>query len=448
MPALVSDLLLALASGAASGAELQARLGISQPTVSRLVRAAGEAVLCLGKARATRYARRRLLPPLGDVLPLYRVDPEGEVHRFGQLYPLAAGQFACAFAGQAPVLHDGLPWFLQDMRPQGFMGRQFAQRFGAALGLPARLGDWDDDAHLLALGLYGEDLAGNLMVGDGSLARFYQRALADDALPESARAQAYPRLAEAFLDEQPGSSAGGEQPKFTARLRLPGDGVRAVIVKFSPPGEDAASRRWRDLLRAEHEALRLLAERGLPAAPTRLLDAGGRLFLEVERFDRVGARGRRGLLSLAALDDHYFGRRDNWPAAAGRLRQRGLLTDAEVRTISLLDTFGALIANNDRHFGNLSLFADDFAHALAPAYDMLPMAYRPTDQGELRPVAFQPPLPTAASAEVWPAALALASTYWRRLADAASLSPDFRAIAGANAARLDALLPLRPPALG
>lgn len=446
MPAALSDLLLALAPGAASSAELQARLGVSQPTVSRLVRAAGDAVLGIGKARAARYARRRSLASLGAVLPLYRVDPEGGVHRFGELYPLAAGQYACAFAGQAPVLHDGLPWFLQDMRPQGYMGRHFAQHFAATLGLPPRLGDWDDDAHLLALALHGEDLTGNLMVGDASLARFYRRALADDAVPESARAVAYPRLADSLLDEQPGSSAGGEQPKFTTRLRLASGGVRAVIVKFSPPGEEAAARRWRDLLRAEHVALDLLAERGLPAATTRLLEAGGRLFLEVERFDRIGERGRRGLLSLAALDDHYFGRRDTWPAAADRLHRQRLITEAEVRTIRLLDTFGALIANSDRHFGNLSLFADDFAHALAPAYDMLPMAYRPTDQGEVRPVVFQPPLPTAASAAVWPAALALAREYWQRLAAEAALSAGFRAAAAENAAALAALAPLRPPA--
>jgi hypothetical protein len=190
-----------------------------------------------------------------------------------------------------------------------------------------------------------------------------------------------------------GQARGCEQPKFTTRVLQP-DGVRrAVIVKFSPTGTDAAARRWRDLLSAEHAALSLLRELGVPAAHSRLLDAGGRLFLEVERFDRCGDLGRRGLLSLAALDDHYVGRRRSWTDTADHLVQAGLISQDEARLTRLLDTFGALIANTDRHLGNLSLFADNFAHSLAPAYDMLPMAYRPTDQGEVRAVEFRPPPP-------------------------------------------------------
>ncbi|MCC2636602.1 MAG: hypothetical protein K0Q68_321 [Moraxellaceae bacterium] len=439
------DLLHALATGARNGAELQARLGVSQPTVSRLVRAAGNEVIVIGRARATHYARRRRIPEVGDDLPLYRIDPQGDVHRFGHLYPLVAGEFACAFEGQASVLHPGLPWFLQDMRPQGFMGRAFARHFATSLNLPGRLPDWDDDAHLIAMALYGEDLAGNLIVGDASLERFYRRALAGDAIPEAGRAAAYPRLAEAFLDEQPGSSAGGEQPKFTARLATPGGGIRSVIVKFSPTGNDAAAVRWRDLLRAEQAALAWLREQGIPAAASQLVEAGGRLFLEVERFDRVGERGRRGLLSLAAIDDHHFGLRGNWSAMAARLQQQRMVTPGEARTMRLLDVFGALIANSDRHFGNLSLFVDDFTHALAPAYDLLPMACRPTDQGEVRAPDFLPPLPSAANADVWDEALALAREYWRRLTDLPALSADFRAIAAGNARRLASLEAIRPP---
>lgn len=440
-----SDLLPALAFGARTSAELQARLHVSQPTISRLLRAAGPAVLVIGRGRASAYARRRALPELGDDLPLYRIDSGGSVHRFGHLYPLVAGEYACAFEGQGAVLHPGLPWFLQDMRPQGFMGRAFAQHFAASLNLPPRLPDWSDDAHLAAMALYGDDLAGNLIVGDRSLERFYQRALTDDALPEGSRQGAYPRLAEAFLDEQPGSSAGGEQPKFTARLTTPAGEKRAVIVKFSPKGGDAAARRWRDLLRAEHVALALLQEAGVPAARSQLLEAGGRLFLEVERFDRVGARGRRGLLSLAALDDHHFGWRGSWSDGAQRLQQQRMLTTAEARIMRLLDVFGALIANSDRHFGNLSLFVDDFTYALAPAYDMLPMAYRPTDQGEVRAYAFRPPLPTAASADVWDEALGLAQAYWCRLEAGDELSPDFRQVAQDNAGHLQRLDGIRPP---
>jgi hypothetical protein len=199
---------------------------------------------------------------------------------------------------------------------------------------------------------------------------------------------------------------------------------------------------------AEHAALSLLREQGVPAANSRLLDAGGRLFLEVERFDRCGDLGRRGLLSLAALDDHYVGRRRSWTDTADHLVQAGLISQDEARLTRLLDTFGALIANTDRHLGNLSLFADNFAHSLAPAYDMLPMAYRPTDQGEVRAVEFRPPTPTATNAEVWPQALQMALAYWERLAATAEISEGLRQIAAQNAALLVKLQRLGAPVTG
>lgn len=449
--ATLADLLDTLTTGSRSSAELQARLGVSQPTISRLLRAAAGSVLVMGRARTTRYGRRRAVPEVGDAVPLHRIDADGQVLHFGYLYPLAAGEFACALAGQVPELLHGLPWFLQDLRLQGFMGRAFAQRFAASLQLPPRLADWDDDAQLTSMALFGDDLTGDLIVGDASLERFQQRALAMHAIHEDARDTDYPHLAESFLDEQPGSSAGGEQPKFTAQLSLPDGSRRAVIVKFSPTGDEAAAIRWRDLLRAEHAALSLLQEMGVPAASSRLIEAGGRLFLEVERFDRCGNLGRRGMLSLAAIDDHYFGRRGTWTEAAGRLLQARLIYSDEARMMRLLDTFGALIANTDRHIGNLSFFANlagSIDLSLAPTYDMLPMAYRPTGQGEIRTVEFRPPTPAAASADVWSRAFRLAYLYWRRLAATAEVSAAMRRIATQNAVHLHQMHQLRAPVTG
>lgn len=449
--ATVPDFLTALTAGSRTSAELQARLRISQPTVSRLVKTAADSVLVMGRARTTCYGRRRTVPGVGNAVPLHRIDEEGQVLHFGHLYPLSAGQFALAVEGCAPELHPGLPWFIQDMRPQGFMGRAFAEHFASPLQLPPRLADWNDDAHLTAMALYGDDLPGNLIVGDPSLERFYQRARAMTATPEADRGIAYPRLAEAFLDEQPGSSAGGEQPKFTARVALPEGGWRSVIVKFSPTGDEAAAIRWRDLLRAEHAALSLLQQEELPAAASQLIEAGGRLFLEVERFDRCGHLGRRGVLSLGAFDDHHFGRRGSWTEVAGRLLQARRIYADEARAIRLLDTFGALIANTDRHLGNLSLLATlagSIELSLAPAYDMLPMAYRPTGQGEVRAIEFRPPTPTAASNDVWNRALMMAYRYWRRLAATAEISEAMRQIATQNAESLVQMHRLRAPVAG
>src|SRR5690606_41232569 len=56
----------------------------------------------------------------------------------------------------------------------------------------------------------------------------------------------------------PGSSAGGEQPKFLARL-LDGSGAeRSVLVKFSAPMDQTPGRRWADLLACEWLALEIL----------------------------------------------------------------------------------------------------------------------------------------------------------------------------------------------
>jgi hypothetical protein len=46
------------------------------------------------------------------------------------------------------------------------------------------------------------------------------------------------------------------------------------------------------------------------------LSIAGARFLEVERFDRVGTRGRQAVISLYALGIEYLGYLDNWTRAA------------------------------------------------------------------------------------------------------------------------------------
>lgn len=437
-------LLAALASGSCSRVELQARLGISQPTISRLVRAASSRLAVLGRGPATRYAAVRAIPRLGERIPMYRIDGQGQVHVQGELVPLMGGEFWCEFVGRPGMLHPGLPHFLADMQLQGFMGRAFTSRVTAELGFPARLVDWNDDAHLLAMALYGEDLYGNLIVGEESLRRFYTSHEREVLATATDRAQEYPRKAGINLDSNLGSSAGGEQPKFTYAWR-DDEKTHHVIVKFSPAGDAPFALRWRDLLRAEKLALDVLRENGTDAAEALLLEAGGRLFLEVERFDRMGERGRLGLLSLGAIDDHRFGARDNWSRCASRMLHERMISPEEARQLVLLDTFGAMIANTDRHFGNISLFIENFSYSLAPAYDMLPMRYRPNEEGEVVQHDFSPPYPDSVNREVWLPALRMALSYWERLAGMTLVSPGFREIAAQNAKVLEGLQSLPLP---
>ena len=294
---------------------------------------------------------------------------------------------------------------------------------------------------LRALALCGEDQPGNLLVGRASLARL--QALA----PQLARADTaddYPALALGALQGQwPGSSAGGEQPKFCCVT----DG-RSVIVKFSSPDDTAAAQRVRDLLHCEHLALRVLADAALPAAPTQVFERAGRVFLESERFDRAPRwqpsasglpPGRIGMVSLLVYNAQYIGSADNWAAAAQRLRahQPPLLTEPDARTLRLLDAYGALIGNTDRHYGNISLVLVDDDWQLSPSYDMLPMCYMPV-AGEVVPreLDLAQLQPSAATADVWPQARALALQFWQAVAQDERVSAGFQALAQGHAAQL------------
>jgi hypothetical protein len=400
--------------GRAQASELTSRLGVSQPTVWRLIAAAGDHVCRMGTGRATRYALKRTLSPLGTWLPVCRVDESGRVHRHGILHLLEGGHHWLAQEDGPGAFFEGLPPFAADMSPQGYMGRSFTARY-PELDVPRRITDWNDDHRLLALALRGEDCTGNLILGDESLNRFLAQ------VPRPVHSSDYPELARASMTGQPGSSAGGEQPKFTAYSE-----GRHVLVKFSPADESAAAQRWRDLLACESIALELLREEGLPAAMARSLYLEGRRFLEAERFDRVGPRGRRALLSLGALDDEYFGHRDTWTKAALRMLAARRVDPEDARRMRWLDSFGQLIGNSDRHFGNLSFFmAEDGRFRLAPVYDMLPMFFAPvgTDLIERR---FEPAPPTADNLDVWPQAARCAVAYWGRLGASDELSHEFR----------------------
>ena len=428
--------------GVATSAQLVSALGVSQPTVSRalapLVRAGR--VRKVGAARSQRYLLPRVVAGVGADIPLLRVDTAGVPAPFGRMVPLPGGAFWVDEVDGVSERHDSLPWFLADMRPQGFMGRNFAQ-LHPDLQLPQDPRHWSDDDMLRALALRGEDLPGNLIVGDASLARFHTlgQRLARAASPDE-----YPLLARSALQGQlPGSSAGGEQPKFCCVTQ-----GRSVIVKFSSAGDSPADRRTRDLLHCERLALQVLAQAGLPAAPTQVFERAGRVFLESERFDRCAPwqdtpasapPGRIGMVSLLVYDAQYVGEMDYWAATAQRMQARGLLTPKDARTLRLLDAYGALIGNTDRHYGNISLVLVDDDWRLSPTYDMLPMLYMPI-AGELvaQELGLARMAPTAATLDVWREARGLARGFWSAVALDDRISGDFRAMAQNHADALAA----------
>jgi len=403
--------------GPTSAADLRSQLGLSAPTLSRLVRGQETLVARLGRGPATRYALRRQVTGLPPELPVYRVDVAGEVAEVGRLILLAGGEHWLQPAVGPGDHFEGLPPIVHDMAPQGFLGRQFSD-WHPELQLPPRLQDWSDDDRLTAVARREPDPPGDLIIGEESLERFLQSA------HQEIEPADYPERSRESARGGAGSLAGGEQPKFA----VCGAGGQ-LLVKFTSGDGSPSDERWADLLACEAVAAEVMAEAGLPSATASLVDVGNQRFLEVERFDRVDHRGRRGVLTLGPLDDDLFGRRDSWAESARRLYREGLLSETDARRVRLLDAFGARIGNTDRHFGNISFFADGLRQRprleLAPAYDMLPMYCAPR-AGMVSEVEAYRASPRARWLDVWEEAGRMAETFWERVAGDSRISKAFR----------------------
>ena len=368
-----------------------------------------------GRARGVRYYAPRRIADLGWRVSVYEVLADGTVAPYAEL--AGAEPQGYVLEGQREGLpsayYADLPWLVNDLRPAGFLGR-LAARQHPAPGLPVSLGEWRGDHILEHLARHGANLVGGLIVGEAALDLAVRaRAAPRDRVSAGEREVLYPRLAADVLSYgDPGSSAAGEQPKFLVSRAEDGQGL---LVKFSPPLADSdVARRVADLLLAEHLALATLAEGGVPASRSRYLELGGRAFLEVERFDRLAPFGRRHLVTLGTLDAEYgedgLG---GWTHVTRGLARQRVVPAALVDPVALLDRFGALIGNTDRHAGNLSFFVDGAAVVdLCPAYDMTPMRYAPRHH-ELAPEApWVVPVHPVVAPPIEARARALARAFW------------------------------------
>lgn len=435
----MSDLTALLLAGPLDAATLQARLDVSQATLSRLIQAEPQ-VLKTGRARATRYL---LLRPLRgeSAFPLWQVNAAGQAQSSGTLYTVwPVGHCVVESAAGGWQHFAGLPWYLSDMRPQGFLGRAWGRDCAQRLGLTEDIRQWGEDECLLALSHAGSDIPGNWLVGDDSYRRWLQ-ASSPLALRQAEKAAAYPQLASrALAGEEPGSSAGGEQPKFTCYAGGEHGGAAHLLVKFTPARSNENSQRWRDLLYAEALALRLMNEYGLAAAEATLLDAdNGQRFLEVVRFDRQGSRGRDDMVSLEAVQAEFTGSQRHWPEALAELVRQKRLGAADAERGTLQWAFGRLIANGDMHAGNLSFFLRDGRLTLTPAYDMLPMSFAPGATGQMRDSAPELKLDLSLNRACWQTAWQMADSYWQQLSEEAACSADFQRLAAEMREKLSEL---------
>ena len=420
--------------------------GIDRSTLARLVAHSGDQVVRRGGSRRTRYALRRALRGRLQSIPLYRIDEQGRGHVVGNLdltYPEGSAlTFDAPFPWPlaADEMRDGwfdsLPYPILDMRPQGFLGRNFAHHNWRLLEVPENVNSWHDDDIVHALTRFGHDQSGDLILGDHAYrAHLDHRQEWESRLIRPQQVEThYTQHALAALSQGiAGSSAAGEFPKFTAMRELQGE-PRAVIVKFSGADDASAVRRWSDLLICEHVALQTLSLLDVPAAASDIHQYRGRTFLEVVRFDRCGPHGRLPLCSLAMLNGALLGQGGvSWPVLAHALAREKWLDPLSVERIGRLWWFGKLIANTDMHEGNLSFQP---GLTVAPAYDMLPMQYAPLPGGELPTVEFKAPLPLPGELLVWREVASVAITFWQRCAEDSRISDGFRKVCAINAERI------------
>jgi len=371
-------------------------------------------------------------------LPVYEIDAQARGSQIAILHGvLPDGFYVESLAPSVDSgFHKDLPYWLNELRPSGFLGRLVPLQH-PELDLPRDVRNWSADQTLRYLANFGWNLSGDLIVGDPAFQRYVS--LAQDpqnAVSVKARKRRYPVLAsDALAAGTPGSSAGGEQPKFLA-TKLPSGS--SVLVKFSPPRSSALARRASDLLVAEHLALKVLGEHGKSASKSELVDSNAQTFLEVERFDRFASGGRAGVLSLLALDAEFVGRMRNWTDSVERLAEVGVLPRPLVTEAAWLELFGHLIANTDMHGGNLSFtMRGNRVLALAPVYDMGPAQYAGL-QGHLGNVVFRPPTPTPSMATIWESVSRAALDFWGRVSQHPAITAPFRRIAGQNVTHVEA----------
>src|SRR5262245_55549353 len=132
-----------LARGEASAAELATALGVSRETMSRALRdlERQQRVFRMGSTYGARYALRRVVAAIGSEWPIYRIDEEGTPHELGILNAAKPGNyFASAGPDRIRGLFTGIPYYLQDARPAGFLGRTVPTTY-PELALPARVTD-------------------------------------------------------------------------------------------------------------------------------------------------------------------------------------------------------------------------------------------------------------------------------------------------------------------
>ena len=386
--------------------------------------------IAIGKSVSRFYILPIKVKDIGSQWNIYQVDEEANIAKIGVLHNTSDGFYFDAdypsFFGNEfdKKIFPGIPWFLNEHRPQGYVGRNIVYNLSKSSGISNDLKSWNDKDIINYAVRFGDDLSGALVVGDDAKNVFLQGRDAD--IEESARRKMYPVFArEAISNGVPRSSAAGEQPKFCALIKSTDNTYRNVMVKFTGEMNNDINRRWADLLVCEYIALQVLGKYGFPVAKAELIQSENRMFLEYERIDRVGRYGRRMTSSLTGIDSAFIGVGDG-PWAEAMRKASEYFDASEIEMVERIYNFGFAIGNTDMHFGNISFYLPrELPFKLAPIYDMLPMFYAPLSDNSLRSEALKFIPPSKESK-------ALAKEFWEAVKKHTKVSDNFKKIASEN----------------
>jgi hypothetical protein len=418
-----------------TAAQLCAATGKSQPSISLALHALGDRVCKMGAARSSRYAMIKEMGGLQATHALFWTEASGQETRLGDITYLQGDRFFLKLGDRQTVTRaNALPWYLHTLKPQGFLGRQLLR---SRPDLPQNPEQLSVVQIVNLMATRRADPPGAITVG---LPSSTSESFSSDA-DAKARLAFLESLASAdSLSLPPKSSAGGEQPKFTLVWFDNSGFIKHELVKYSPPHGTPFGERWKALLQLEHIALSVLQDQSVESASTQCYLGEKRFFLSSQRFDRVGAHGKRHVVAISALHDEFTpSTMQNWVHTAQGLHAKKLITEQELSTIATIHAFGHYIGNTDMHFGNLSFFVDDVVTPkirLAPVYDMLPMMWRPEiHQGSLSDSPVRPQLMPAGFAQEQARAREWAIEFWEQAAKL-DIGADLQAASVESARRL------------
>ncbi len=433
--------------GVLSARDLQVATSMSQPSISLALAALGERICRIGAARSTRYVATKDILGLPATQALQLTDGTGCIVTFGELTYLANGGTYVQAATNASWLSEPktLPWFLWTFRPQGFLARMLNVLRPDLQSNPEH---WTIEQVLYLVAHHVKDPPGAFSLGP-----IVDRRVATAPLDLVERQTQYDKFAADIGKTLPASSsAGGEQPKFIVEIDCKSDGetnagsgtYQHFIVKFSPPHGTPFGNLWRALLHLEKLARDILQQHDIAAATCSIVESGTRTYLQSQRFDRIGAAGKRHVVSIDALHHEFVGgARQNWIHTCEKLVAKKLLTLETLHTVVRIYAFGQYIGNTDMHFGNLSFFIDDVIKPtplLAPVYDMLPMMWRPNIHSgtvDVTPVREQAQV--VGYAREYADARAWAILFWQRAAQLEVMDDNMRQASRTSEARVKTL---------